>query len=163
MAPQVSVKMDFIPASSQSNISIDDSEMTEDEGIFASTLGLVLHMLWVAIPKDIARLIRMKAKSIRGQTVVITGGASGIGQRMAEVLSLEHGAKVAIIDVNKAKADETSRGIEEKGGTAKAWKCDIKDPKAMQICADEIKLQFGTSLFKFPNFKITKLQELWTL
>uniref|UniRef100_A0A914Z6C4 Uncharacterized protein n=1 Tax=Panagrolaimus superbus TaxID=310955 RepID=A0A914Z6C4_9BILA len=86
----------------------------------------------------------MKRKSIKDQTIVITGGASGIGQRMAEMLSLEYGANVAIIDVDKSKGDETVEGIIEKGGNAKAWQCDITDEDAMKKCAEEIKDEFGT-------------------
>jgi NAD(P)-dependent dehydrogenase (short-subunit alcohol dehydrogenase family) len=117
---------------------------TKTEGILISSIGLILHMLFVAIPKDILRWLNMKKKSIKGQTIVITGGASGIGQRMAKMLSLKHGAKVAIIDVDKNKGDETVERIVENGGIAKAWKCDITNEEAMKICAEEIKNEFGT-------------------
>ena len=95
------------------NYSEEDSEASDElttmtagdgTGVYTSTLGLFLHMLFVALPKDIWRLLNMKKKSVKGQTVVITGGASGLGQKMAEILSLQEGANVAIIDV-----DEVSR------------------------------------------------------
>lgn len=118
------------------------------ESILISSIGLVLHMIFVAIPKDILRWAGMKPKSIKGHTVVITGGASGIGKRMAEMISLDQGAKVAIIDVDKIKADETVRDIEDKGGVAKAWKCDITNDQAMADCAKEIKEHFGKFITK---------------
>jgi NADPH:quinone reductase-like Zn-dependent oxidoreductase len=72
----------------------------ESDGKIASTLGALLHLLLVAIPMDLWRWLRMRRKCVKGQVVVITGGASGIGLRMAEMFALELGARVAILDVD---------------------------------------------------------------
>uniref|UniRef100_A0A914RVY1 Uncharacterized protein n=1 Tax=Parascaris equorum TaxID=6256 RepID=A0A914RVY1_PAREQ len=68
--------------------------------LFCSTVGTLLHIFFVAIPKDLWRWKYTAQKSVRGKTIVITGAASGLGKAMAEIFALEHGAKVAIIDVN---------------------------------------------------------------
>ncbi|KAE9547951.1 hypothetical protein FO519_008840 [Halicephalobus sp. NKZ332] len=112
-------------------------------GMYMSTLGLILHMLLVALPKDIWRLLTLKRKSIRGQTVVITGGASGLGQKMAEILSLQEGANVAIIDVDEIKSMETCETIRKQGGSIKYWICDITKAEQMNKVADEIRNTFG--------------------
>jgi hypothetical protein len=44
----------------------------------AHLLGALLLILFVAVPKDLVRWLRLRRKSVRDQTIVITGGASGI-------------------------------------------------------------------------------------
>ena len=43
-----------------------------------------------------------------GKTVLITGGASGIGKLMGE-LALKKGAELIIWDINQAAIDETAK------------------------------------------------------
>lgn len=62
---------------------------------------MLLHVLFVAGPLDFWYWIRASLKSVNGRTVVITGGASGIGKRLAELFATRLGAKVAILDINQ--------------------------------------------------------------
>uniref|UniRef100_A0AC34PYA4 Transmembrane protein 254 n=1 Tax=Panagrolaimus sp. JU765 TaxID=591449 RepID=A0AC34PYA4_9BILA len=142
MSGEVFVAMDSIAGKSEE---ADDDTMTAGDGtgIVTSTIGLFLHMFFVALPKDIWRLLNLKRKDIRGQTVVITGGASGIGQRMAQIFSLDEGANVAIIDVDEKKAIETCEEIQKQGGSIKYWICDISKAEAMEKAAEEIQQTFG--------------------
>lgn len=52
---------------------------------------------------------------LKDKVVIITGAASGIG-RATSILFAKEGAKVAIVDCNKEKAEETLRIITQKGG-----------------------------------------------
>ncbi|OZC05909.1 hypothetical protein X798_07115 [Onchocerca flexuosa] len=67
---------------------------------FYSSLGMLLHVLFVACPLDFWYWFRSNLKSVNGRSVVITGAASGIGKRLAELFAIDLGAKVAILDIN---------------------------------------------------------------
>lgn len=54
---------------------------------------------------------------LQGKTVIVTGGASGIG-RATCVLAAREGAKVAVADLNRGMADETARLVNGVGGEA---------------------------------------------
>ncbi|VDN08358.1 unnamed protein product [Thelazia callipaeda] len=110
---------------------------------FYTTIGMLLHLLFVAGPLDIWYWISCKTKSVKGQTVVITGGASGIGKRLSELFAIELEAKVAILDIDKENAQTTVDKIVECGGTAQSWKCDISQPEEIEKCAKEIDNKFG--------------------
>jgi NADPH:quinone reductase-like Zn-dependent oxidoreductase len=75
-------------------------EHKERDGKIIATIGFVIHLILVAIPKDIHLWLSRRRKSVLGHTIVITGGGSGIGQCMAEKFALELGANVAIIDID---------------------------------------------------------------
>ena len=63
---------------------------------------------------------------LRDKTVIVTGGASGIGK--ATVLAMARlGAQVAVVDVNEAGAQAVAS---EAGGLAVA--CDLADETAVQ-------------------------------
>ena len=66
-----------------------------------STLGFLLNLVFVSLPKDVWRWVRMKRKNVQGKTVVISGGGSGIGQRLAEIFAIDLGANVAILDIDQ--------------------------------------------------------------
>lgn len=80
---------------------MDDEKASNSDGKIISTIGALLNLLLVALPLDIYRWIKLRRKCVRDKVVVITGGASGIGLRMAEIFSLELGAKIAILDVDE--------------------------------------------------------------
>lgn len=87
---------------------------------FYSSIGMLLHILFVAGPLDFWYWIRSSLKSVNGRTVVITGGASGIGKRLAELFAIRFGAKVAILDINQVSrhfiAFEQTRRMKFFGG-----------------------------------------------
>lgn len=63
---------------------------------------------------------------IQGQAALVTGGGSGLGEATARELA-RLGAKVAILDVQLAKAQQVAQEI---GGLA--LQCDITDPASVQ-------------------------------
>ena len=62
--------------------------------------------------------------SLKNKTVIITGGGSGIG-RAISVLFANQGASVNILELNENAAEETVEQIEQNGGVAQAFACDI--------------------------------------
>ena len=56
-----------------------------------------------------------KEQLLAGRTALVTGGGSGIGQRMAERFA-EHGAKVMIVGRKQEKLDAAAAVIREWGG-----------------------------------------------
>jgi 2-keto-3-deoxy-L-fuconate dehydrogenase len=68
---------------------------------------------------------------------VITGGASGIGQAIAERFA-GSGARVRIVDKNAEKAEETARAISAVHGNAKSIACDISDQQQVKEAFKEI-------------------------
>ncbi|HXQ07911.1 MAG TPA: SDR family NAD(P)-dependent oxidoreductase, partial [Bradyrhizobium sp.] len=69
----------------------------------------------------------------KGQTIIVTGGGSGIGRCTAhELVAL--GANVAILGRTAEKLAEVKAEIEEDGGQILTQVCDIRD-EAMVIAA----------------------------
>ncbi|MCL2835064.1 MAG: SDR family oxidoreductase, partial [Treponema sp.] len=59
-----------------------------------------------------------------GKTALVTGGAQGIGEAYCIALG-EAGAKVAVVDINLPKAEETAHKLSVQGITAIAVKTDV--------------------------------------
>lgn len=71
---------------------------------------------------------------VGGRSIVVTGGASGIGLRIARVLA-ENGARVTIADVNSNALDEALPLL---GGEATAERLDVVDRAAVERMFDSI-------------------------
>lgn len=61
---------------------------------------------------------------VQDKTVIVTGGAGGIGRATCARFAAE-GARVAVFDLNPAGAEEVAAAIQANGGRAHGFKCDI--------------------------------------
>ena len=76
--------------------------------------------------------------------VVITTGAGGVlCSLFAEALS-QTGAKIALLDLNLANAKEYADKINQNGGTAKAYECNVLDKASIEKVHEAILDDFGT-------------------
>jgi 2-hydroxycyclohexanecarboxyl-CoA dehydrogenase len=79
----------------------------------------------------------------KNRTVIITGGAGGIGGATCRSFAAE-GAKVAVFDMNLEAAQKVADEINGSGGSAAAFKCDITDRVAVDVAVAETIDQFGS-------------------
>ena len=83
-------------------------------------------------------------KEFRDKVCVITGAGSGIGRGLALELA-GRGARLALSDIDPARAEE-SRAACERGGAleAAAYALDVSDRAAVFAHAEAVKAEFGT-------------------
>ncbi len=74
----------------------------------------------------------MNSTILEGKTIIVTGGATGIGQAFA-LTSAAHGAKVMVADMNPAH--ETLDLIRSNGGEAEYVKTDVSDEASAKAMA----------------------------
>jgi citronellol/citronellal dehydrogenase len=77
-----------------------------------------------------------------GQTVIVTGGGSGIGRCVVhELVSL--GATVAVVGRSQEKLDRVRAEVEEDGGTVSIHSTDIRDEDGVIAVIDAVLQQHG--------------------
>jgi NAD(P)-dependent dehydrogenase (short-subunit alcohol dehydrogenase family) len=82
--------------------------------------------------------------SLRGRVVVVTGGASGIGEKIVEEFARQ-GAKVAFLDIQNDAGTQLAQRISAEGDPAPEFlQCDLTDIDALQKCMQAIITKFGT-------------------
>ncbi len=79
---------------------------------------------------------------LKDKVAVITGSASGIGKRMAEVFAAQ-GAKVVIADLVLSAADATAKEIQAKKGTAMAIGMDVTNEDQVESGIAEVISAYG--------------------
>lgn len=72
-----------------------------------------------------------------GQTIIVTGGGSGIGRCTAHELAAL-GAHIALVGRDATKLEAVLREIEEDGGRATIHACDIRDEAGVMATIDAI-------------------------
>ncbi|MEO7065105.1 MAG: 3-hydroxybutyrate dehydrogenase [Dokdonella sp.] len=77
-----------------------------------------------------------------GKVAIVTGAASGIGKRIAEVYA-QHGAAVAIADLNLDGATATAKALVDTGAQAMAIAMDVTDEQAVDAGVDAVVRKFG--------------------
>ncbi|MFT3720159.1 SDR family NAD(P)-dependent oxidoreductase [Pseudorhodoferax sp.] len=65
---------------------------------------------------------------LKNKLAIVTAGGSGMGRAGCELFARE-GAKVAVVDYDKAKAEEVAAAITGNGGSAKAFVADLSQPE----------------------------------
>lgn len=83
---------------------------------------------------------------IRGKNIVVTGGASGIGQGLCERVAALGAANVVVADLDLAKASAVAESI---GGSAR--RCDVSDDASVRAAIDETIADIGHIDIFFAN------------
>ncbi len=78
----------------------------------------------------------------QGKTVIVTGGAGGIGGATCRRFASE-GAKVAVFDMNLEAAQKVADAIKAAGGQAAAFQCDITSREQVDAAVAGTEAQLG--------------------
>lgn len=78
----------------------------------------------------------------QGKTVIITGGASGIGRQLTRAFA-EEGARIAFIDVDKTAGESNLRHLTEAGAEAFFYEGDVGSREVLEHFAEAIKARYG--------------------
>ena len=85
---------------------------------------------------------RTLAEEVKGRTVLITGGSSGIGAAAAKKIAAAGGA-VVLVARTRENLDEVAEEIRAEGGTAHVSPCDLADTDAIAAMADRVVADLG--------------------
>jgi NAD(P)-dependent dehydrogenase (short-subunit alcohol dehydrogenase family) len=77
-----------------------------------------------------------------GKTVLLTGGATGIGRRIATRLA-EEGCDVGIVDINTEEAQRTSAMVKKAGRRSAVFKADVGDFDQASAAVGSFLKEFG--------------------
>jgi NAD(P)-dependent dehydrogenase (short-subunit alcohol dehydrogenase family) len=86
---------------------------------------------------------------LRGRAAIVTGGGHGIGRALVEALA-ERGARVAVADVNTARAEKVAARV---GGIA--VECDVGDPAAVKDLVATAERELGPIELAASNAGVT--------
>ena len=79
---------------------------------------------------------------LKGKSIIITGGGTGLGKSMATRFA-ELGADLVITSRRKNVIDETAEALRKYGGKVLAVACDVRDPDQVQNMVDQTVNEFG--------------------
>ncbi len=79
---------------------------------------------------------------LKGQVVVITGGAGVLCSAMAMAVA-QCGAKVAILSRTLERSKKVADGIKQAGGIAEGFACDVLDKASLEAAYVQIKATLG--------------------
>ena len=91
---------------------------------------------------------------LRGEVAVITGGASkrGIGRATAKLFA-EHGARVAVLDIDGEGTKEAGRSL---GPEHRGYRCDVTRQKEVQDVFAKVAQELGSPTVLLNNAGITQ-------
>src|SRR6202140_3759945 len=79
---------------------------------------------------------------LKDKTAFVTGGGSGIGQRMAERFA-EHGARVVLAGRKQERLDTAAAAIRATGGTVETAALDVREYSAVEAALRKTHQKFG--------------------
>lgn len=83
------------------------------------------------------------AAFFQDKTVVITGAGGVLCGYFAKLLA-EHGARVALLDINLEAAERGAAAIREAGGKARAYPCNVLEKQNCMDVAERVREEMGS-------------------
>ena len=80
--------------------------------------------------------------SLRDKSVIVTGGASGIGAEMVREFALQ-GSRVGFVDFDDERGSALAASLEAGGGQVRFERCDLRDIGALKAAFDRIAAAHG--------------------
>ena len=79
---------------------------------------------------------------LKDQVVIITGAGRNIGEEISYLLASE-GAKIAVVDMDKARGDKVAANVKAKGGQAAAFVANVADEAQVEKMVKDVTATFG--------------------
>jgi len=83
-----------------------------------------------------------RSGKLAGQTVIVTGGGSGIG-RATTLRAAREGAAVGVLDRDAENGGQTANMVREAGGTAGSYPCDVSDDASVAQAVGSVNAELG--------------------
>lgn len=87
-------------------------------------------------------LLRGRTYSLRGKTVLITGGSRGLGLALAREFARAH-CRIAICARSEEELENASRSMATDGTEVLTVVCDVTDPSSVQRLIEMVRSRFG--------------------
>ncbi|KAG8191719.1 hypothetical protein JTE90_008783 [Oedothorax gibbosus] len=105
-------------------------------------LGLILRIVCVILRGCVLAFVPKSKKDLKGEVVLITGSAQGMGKQLAVDIA-RLGAKVVLWDINEEKLKEVAKEITESGGSAYYQVCDVSSEGDVTAKAEAVVQEVG--------------------
>ena len=86
--------------------------------------------------------------NLTGKVAVVTGGSSGIGLGVVELLSA-YGAKVAMVDISPKGADK-AKELQDAGREVEFFQCDVTSEASVMAAVKAIVDRWGALFLRSP-------------
>jgi D-xylose 1-dehydrogenase len=94
---------------------------------------------------------------LKGRVVLVTGGASGIGEAHVRAFC-DNGAKVAFIDIKQGEGEELARSLANEGANVVFLPCDLLDIAALGSAIQEVRQRLGPVFALINNAAVDQRQ-----
>jgi len=111
---------------------------------------VLYSLLGTRMPRQGGYAVDASDSGFEGRVVLITGAATGIG-RAAALAFAQRGAHVAVLDINEDAGSLTAQKIQQAGGKAEFFKCDVSRSEDVQKSIREVVRRFGRLDIAFNN------------